>query len=127
MSRSAAASRTERATTPSLTRPPMTSPASGPSDARPRLGFKPTRPQHDAGMRIEPPPSLACATGTRPAATAAAEPPLDPPVEWPAFHGLRVGPHATGSVVGTMPSSLQLVLPVMMKPALRSRVTRYES
>src|SRR5438552_1802401 len=29
-------------------------------------------------MRIEPPPSLACATGTRPAATAAAEPPLEP-------------------------------------------------
>jgi hypothetical protein len=32
---------------------------------------------------MDPPPSLACATGTRPAATAAAEPPLDPPVERP--------------------------------------------
>ena len=32
-------------------------------------------------MRIEPPPSLACAIGTMPAATAAAEPPLEPPVE----------------------------------------------
>ena len=37
-----------------------------------------------AGMRIEPPPSPACATGTMPLATAAAEPPLDPPA-------LRVG------------------------------------
>ena len=32
-------------------------------------------------MRIEPPPSLACANGTMPLATAAAEPPLDPPGE----------------------------------------------
>ena len=30
-------------------------------------------------MRIEPAPSLPCATGTQPAATSAAEPPLDPP------------------------------------------------
>src|SRR5438552_2183735 len=29
-------------------------------------------------MRIEPPPSLPCAAGARPAATAAAAPPLDP-------------------------------------------------
>ena len=43
-------------------------------------------------MRIEPPPSLACATGTIPDATAAAEPPLEPPVEWSRFQGLRVGP-----------------------------------
>ena len=43
-------------------------------------------------MRIEPPPSLACATGTMPDATAAAEPPLEPPVEWSGLQGLRVGP-----------------------------------
>ena len=43
-------------------------------------------------MRIEPPPSLACAIGTIPAATAAAEPPLDPPVEWSVSQGLRAGP-----------------------------------
>ena len=34
-----------------------------------------------AGTRMEPPPSLACAMGTMPAATAAAEPPLLPPTE----------------------------------------------
>ena len=32
-------------------------------------------------MRIEPPPSLAWASGTMRAATAAAEPPLEPPLE----------------------------------------------
>ena len=29
---------------------------------RPRAGFNPTRPQHEAGIRIEPPPSFPCAT-----------------------------------------------------------------
>ncbi len=41
-------------------------------------------------MRIEPPPSLPSASGTRPAATAAADPALDPPVVRSGFHGLRV-------------------------------------
>ena len=41
---------------------------------RPWLGLSPTRPQHDAGMRIDPPPSLAWANGTIPDATAAAAP-----------------------------------------------------
>ena len=39
---------------------------------RPWLGLRPTRPEKPAGIRVEPPPSLAVATGTRPAATAAA-------------------------------------------------------
>ena len=43
------------------------------------------------GMRIDPPPSPACATGTIPLATAAAEPPLDPPELRVVSHGLRVG------------------------------------
>ena len=47
---------------------------------RPRVGFRPNSPQHDAGIRIEPPPSLACAAGTMRVATAADDPPLDPPV-----------------------------------------------
>ena len=57
------------------------SPYCGANELRPRVGFSPTRPQHDAGMRMEPPPSPACAAGTMPDATAAAEPPEDPPVE----------------------------------------------
>ena len=73
-----------------------------------------------AGMRIEPPPSLACAAGTMPAATAAAEPPLEPPALWSRFHGLRVGPNASGSVVGSRPSSGVLVRPRMTSPAARN-------
>jgi hypothetical protein len=52
-----------------------------------------------------------------PEATAAAEPPEEPPVEWPVFHGLRDGPKRCGSVVGRMPSSGVFVLPQMTKPA----------
>ena len=51
------------------------SPTSGPTETRPRAGLSPTSPQHAAGIRIEPPPSLPCARATNPAATAAAEPP----------------------------------------------------
>ena len=62
-SRSAALSLTERLTTCSTMSPFHTSPTSGPSGFRPRVGLSPTRPQHAAGPLIEPPPSLACATG----------------------------------------------------------------
>ena len=48
---------------------------------RPRDGLRPNRPHDAAGMRIEPPPSFPCAIGTMPDATAAAEPPLDPPAD----------------------------------------------
>ena len=72
-------------------------------------------------MRIEPPPSVAWATGTMPAATAAAAPPEDPPAEWSRFQGLRVGPFATGSVVQEMPSSGVLVRPKMTSPASSTR------
>ena len=37
------------------------------------VGFKPTMPQHEAGTRIDPPPSEADAIETMPDATAAAE------------------------------------------------------
>src|SRR5947209_19340910 len=77
-SSSAALSRTERVTACSATSPLMTSPKLGPSGLRPRVGFIPKSPQHDAGMRIEPPPSLPCTIGTMPAATTAGDPPLEP-------------------------------------------------
>jgi hypothetical protein len=99
----------------------MKSPNSGASDTRPRDGFRPTRPQHDAGMRIEPPPSFACAIGTIPDATAAAEAPLDPPVERAVSQGFRAAPYAVGSVVGRIPSSGVFVLPRNTKPASRKR------
>src|SRR5208282_3064569 len=100
------------------------SPSIGPSGLRPRVGLRPTRPQHEAGIRMEPPPSLACAAGTIPDATAAAEPPEDPPVDRVVSHGFRVGPKRRGSVVGKIPSSGVLVLPQMTKPASMYRCVR---
>ncbi len=47
---------------------------------RPQLGLKPTTPQHDAGRRIEQPVSVPIPMSQRPAASAAAFPPDDPPV-----------------------------------------------
>ena len=45
---------------------------------RPNVGLMPATPHTAAGMRMDPPVSLATAAGMRPAATAAADPPLDP-------------------------------------------------
>ncbi len=56
-------------------------PRSGPSGLRARVGFMPNTPEAEAGIRIEPPPSLACATGRMRAATAAPAPPDEPPEE----------------------------------------------
>src|SRR5215472_14892993 len=96
----AALSRTLMLTTCPTEKPPQPSPRSGPSGLRARVGFRPNTPQAAAGMRIEPPPSLACATGRMRAATAAPAPPDEPPQECARFHGLRVGPNSRGSVVG---------------------------
>src|SRR3954465_297348 len=85
--------------------PPQPSPRSGPSGLRARLGFSPNTPEADAGMRIDPPPALAWATGRIRAATAAAAPPEEPPDEWSRFHGFRVGPNSRDSVVGIRPNS----------------------
>src|SRR5579871_3361498 len=123
MSSSAAESRTERLTTCSADLPPQPSPT-GAFDTRPRLGFSPKRPVQEAGMRIDPPPSLACAAGTMPAATATAEPPEEPPGVRSRAHGLRVGPNAEGSVTGCRPNSGVLVLPKITRPAALYAATR---
>ena len=91
MSSAAAQSRTDRVIMCSVARPPQPSPLSGPSGIMPREGFRPSTPQHEAGMRIEPPPSLPCAMRTMPLASAAPAPPLEPPALWPAFQGFWVG------------------------------------
>ena len=83
----------------------------------------PTSPQHDAGLRIEPPPSLPCAIGQRPAAVAAAAPPLDPPGVRAVSHGLRHAPFSSDSVIPIVPSSGVFVLPRTTKPASRMRRT----
>ena len=108
--------------TPSTAR--KLSPVSGASEMRPRCGLRPTRPQHAAGIRVEPPPSLACAMGTMPAATAVAEPPDEPPLVRAGSQGLRVGPKRLVLVHGRMPHSGSVVEPTTTKPAsFRRRTT----
>src|SRR5919198_3293004 len=96
---------------------------SGPRETRPRLGLSPTSPQQAAGIRIEPPPSLACAMGTIPDATAAALPPDEPPGVRVVSHGFRGGPKRSGSVTGRIPSSGVLVFPTTIAPAALSLAT----
>ena len=67
---------------PEVERP--SSDGNGAVEIRPRAGLSPKTPQQEAGILIEPPPSVPCASGRRPAASAAAAPPLDPP-------GVRLG------------------------------------
>ena len=52
----------------------------------------PVTPQKLAGWRIEPPVSVPVAAGSRRAATAAAEPPDEPPGTRVVSHGLRDRP-----------------------------------
>ena len=80
-----------RVLTNSTARPDSRSWQSGPSDVRPRLVLRPTSPLAAPGMRIDPPPSSEWPTGTAPAATSAAVPPLEPPALRVRSHGLRVG------------------------------------
>lgn len=86
---------------------------------RPRDTFMPTSPVVDDGTRIEPPPSDACATGTMPAATSAADPPDEPPLVWPVFHGLRVVPNAADSVTSRKPNSGVVLVTIGTSPAAR--------
>src|SRR5215208_1893863 len=83
---------------------------------RKRDGLRPTRPQHAAGMRIDPPPSLACANGTTPAATKQADPPDEPPAERVDSQGLRQGALPKGSVVAVNPNSGVALLPSVTAP-----------
>src|SRR5690606_19205373 len=122
-SSAAALSRTVREITPSTAAPWNCSDTSGPEGTSPRPGLRPNRPHQEAGIRIEPPPSLAAATGTIPAATAAAEPPEEPPGERLRSHGLWVGPKASGSVTGLIPNSGELVRPNTTSPASSQRCT----
>ena len=90
---------------------------------RPNVGLIPATPQKVAGMRTDPPVSLATAAGTMPEATAAADPPLEPPGTRPVFHGLRgLGRVACCEVI-PQPNSWERVTPTITAPAARSRRT----
>ena len=126
-SRAATTSASRRAIGPLVDRCCQSGGSAPPDGTRPRDGFIPLRPQHEDGIRIEPPPSDPVASGTMPDAMAAALPPEDPPGLWSRFQGLRVGPKTVLSVSAFHPSSGVLVFPITTQPAALSRATSAES
>ena len=95
-----ASNRTRRSAIVRAIGPTTPSRANGPPDfgkcpvegIRPGVGFSPHIPQKCAGSRIDPPPSLPTPPALRPAAIAAASPPLDPPAVRVKSQGLLVRP-----------------------------------
>ena len=75
-------------------------------------------PQAAAGMRIEPPVSVPSVASAMPAATLAADPPLDPPGDRVGSSGFLAGPNAESSFVVPNANSCRLVLPTRTAPAL---------
>src|SRR5688500_15981353 len=81
-------------------------------------------PQQAAGWRIDPPVSVPRAAAHSSAATAAAEPPLEPPGIVCKSQGLWVAPYAECSVDEPMANSSILALPSKIAPAaLRRSIT----
>src|SRR5690606_34813384 len=86
-------------------------------ETRPYVGFRPTMPQSAAGCRMEPPVSDPRAAGTSRAATAAADPPLEPPGVRSGAQGFRERPNAEFSVDDPIANSSRFVLPTTTAPA----------
>src|SRR3954470_106121 len=94
---------------------------------RPYVGFTPTTPQNAAGCRTDPPVSDPSAMFTMPAATAAADPPDEPPGTRVGSIGLRAGPNALFSVDDPIANSSMFDFATMTAPASRSRATAVAS
>src|SRR5207244_637228 len=92
-------------------------------ETSPYVGFMPTIPHRAAGWRIEPPVSVPRAHGARPAATAAALPPEEPPGTRSRSQGLSTGPKAEFSFDEPIANSSWLVFPSSPAPA----AVRYET
>src|SRR5262245_6266083 len=99
-----AASATVRAIGPSTDSVPKGS-SDGPLGTRPGLGRRPTTPQNPAGVRRLPPRSDPVASHTWPEASAAAEPPDEPPQVRLVSHGFRVTPNTSLKVLPPAPNS----------------------
>src|SRR6185436_16346957 len=84
-------------------------------------------PQNAAGCRMDPPVSEPSVATAVPAATAAAEPPLDPPGTRVRSRGLCTGPKAEFSFDEPIANSSQFNLPKMIAPAASSRATAVQS
>src|SRR5438046_1638748 len=87
----------------------------------------PTTPQNAAGWRIEPPVSEPSVATAILAATAAAEPPLEPPGTRDLSWGLRTGPYAEFSLEDPIANSSQFSLPRTIAPAASSFATAVQS
>ena len=94
------------------------------SGTRPYGGLKPTTPQNEDGILIEPPMSEPVARVVDPAASEAPEPPLDPPGEKSVFHGFLVTPHSFVQVTGALENSGVVVLACTIPPASMMRCTK---
>ena len=90
---------------------------------RPQLGFSPTRSQHDAGRRIEQPVSVPMPRSQRPAASAAALPPDEPPVVRPGWRGFWTVPYHGFWLVTPHANSCRFALPTIDRPGATSRST----
>src|SRR4029077_7616842 len=92
---------------------------------RPYVGLMPTMPANAAGCRIDPPVSVPVAPRHRLAATAAAEPPDEPPGTSGVLaprrrHGDCTGPKYELSLDEPMANSSLLVLPSITAPSRHS-------
>ena len=87
----------------------------------------PKTPLKEAGCRTEPPVSVPKAAKTSPAATAAAEPPEEPPGTFCKFHGFLTGPKAEFSLEDPIANSSMLVLPILCIPAANNLVVTVDS
>src|SRR5689334_309070 len=94
---------------------------------RPCVGLCPTVPQKELGMRIEPAWSPPSAMSTSPAATSAALPLEEPPVDFDRSQGLRTGPVCEGWLPPAKQSASQAALPAIVAPAASSRATTVAS
>src|SRR3954452_19101122 len=99
---------------------------------RPTVGLMPTSPQAEEGEVIDPSVSVPMAAAQRLAATATADPELDPDGHRSRAYGFRVWPprplHPLVECVDRkFAHSLRFVFPRMMAPAARSFATTVES
>ena len=89
----------------------------------PRLGFTPTVPVRPAGTRPDPAVSVPRANVTSPAATATADPELEPPAMIAGSNGFRTIPYGERVPDRPVANWSRLVLPTRIAPASRTRWT----
>jgi hypothetical protein len=93
------------------------------SGMRPRVGLSTLIPQHWAGWRSDPSPSLPRPSGLMPVARAAASPALEAPAVRDRSQGLIVGPYSSLSVCQRSAKVGRLVRPIGIAPAALRRST----